>query len=85
MPRCARTLVRLHTATEVARLTARRAEAGDVPGAANIAKLWAGEIARQAAQLAMTASGPAAMLHGYRSSQRDGLDAAPARRAIAAP
>ena len=44
-----------------------------MPGAANIAKLLAGEIARQAAQLALTASGPTAMLHGYR------ID--PARRA----
>lgn len=74
-------VARLHTLAEVARLTARRSEAAvaagtELPGAANIAKLLASEIARQAAQLGLLAAGPTAMLHGYRSGQRTGLAAA---------
>ncbi|MFT3852107.1 MAG: acyl-CoA dehydrogenase family protein [Ilumatobacteraceae bacterium] len=66
-------LMRLHTADEIAHWTAARAATSELPGAANIAKLWAGEIARRSAQLAMTATSPAAMLHGYRSGQRAAL------------
>ena len=63
-------LVRLHTAVEVARLTAARAAAGEavgapLPGAANIAKLWAGEIARRSAALALDALGGRGTLHDY--------------------
>ncbi len=73
--------VRLHSLVEVTRLTARRADAAaatgsELPGAANMAKLLAGEIARQAAQLGLVAIGPDAMLHGYRSAARVDLAAA---------
>ena len=59
---------RLHVAAEVARLTAARQ---DVPGAANIAKLWAGMIARAAADVAARALGGAATLHAYRRPAGD--------------
>ncbi len=60
--------VRVHVAAEVARLTAARE---DVPGAANIAKLWAGMIVRAAADVTARALGAAATLHAYRRPAGD--------------
>ncbi len=70
-------VARLHTAVEVARLTAARAAAGEaagapLPGAANIAKLWAGEIARRSAALAFGALGQRGTLHDYAPPDGDG-------------
>ena len=66
-------LAGLHASVEAARLTAARA--GDVPGAANIAKLWAGAIARRSADVAVAAVGAAAMLHDYDGDGDDRDDA----------
>ena len=60
---CGTALPACTSAAEVARLTAVRTPA--VPGAANIAKLWAGAIARRGAEVAAAATGANAMLHDY--------------------
>ena len=55
-------LAGLHASAEIARLTAGARRR--VPGAANIAKLWAGAIARRGAEVAAPRRG-GGMLHDY--------------------
>jgi alkylation response protein AidB-like acyl-CoA dehydrogenase len=69
-------LARLHTAVNVAKWTAARAAALDaagrpLPGAANIAKLWAGEIARRSSAIALDALGGRGTLHAYAGAAID--------------
>ena len=81
-------LARLHTAVAVARWTAARAAALDaagrpLPGAANIAKLWAGEIARRSAAVALGALGGRGALHAYDGDPPDDDEAAAQATAMA--
>ena len=81
-------LARLHTAVEVARWTAARAAALDaagrpLPGAPNIAKLWAGEIARRSAAVALGALGARGTLHAYDGTPPDDDEAAAQATAMA--
>ena len=71
----------MHTAAAVARWTAARAAALDaagrpLPGAPNIAKLWAGEIARRSAAVALAALGGRGTLHAYDGPPPDDDEAA---------
>jgi alkylation response protein AidB-like acyl-CoA dehydrogenase len=59
---------------EVARWTAARAAA--VPGAANIAKLWAGAVARRSAEIAASAGGARVLLHDYEAPADEGAESA---------
>jgi alkylation response protein AidB-like acyl-CoA dehydrogenase len=81
-------LARLHTAVEVARWTAARAAALDgagrpLAGAPNIAKLWAGEIARRSAAVALGALGARGTLHAYDGDPPDDDEAAAQATAMA--
>ncbi len=81
-------LARLHTAVSVAQWTAARAAALDaagrpLPGAANIAKLWAGEIARRSAAVALGALGGRGTLHAYDGAPPDDDDDVAAAQATA--
>ncbi len=81
-------LARLHIAVEVARWTAARAAALDaaghpLPGAPNIAKLWAGEIARRSAAVGLTALGARGTLHAYDGPPPDDDEAATQATAMA--
>jgi len=85
-------LARLHTAVSVARWTAARAGAQEaagrpLEGAANIAKLWAGEIARHSAAVALATLGGRGTLHAYDGRPVDEDDAAgdATAMALAAP
>ena len=84
-------LARLHTAVEVARWTAARAAALDaagrpLSGAPNMAKLWAGEIARRSAAVALGALGARGTLHAYDGTPPDDDEAAQATAmALGAP
>jgi alkylation response protein AidB-like acyl-CoA dehydrogenase len=81
-------LVRLHTAVAVSRWTAARAGALEavgrpLEGAPNIAKLWAGEIARRSAAVALTTLGGRGTLHTYGGPPIDDDDAAGEATAMA--
>ena len=81
-------LARLHTAVSVAEWTAARAgdlEAAGRPleGAANIAKLWAGEIARRSAAVTLAALGGRGTLHAYDGRPIDDDEAAGEATAMA--
>ena len=81
-------LARLHSAVSVAQWTAARAGALEavgrpLPGAANIAKLWAGEIARRSAAVALAALGGRGTLHTYDGSPIDDDEAAAQATAMA--
>ncbi|HEU4840522.1 MAG TPA: acyl-CoA dehydrogenase family protein, partial [Ilumatobacteraceae bacterium] len=81
-------LARLHSAVSVAQWTAARAASLEgagrpLPGAANIAKLWAGEIARRSAAVALAALGGRGTLHAYDGSVIDDDDAAAQATAMA--
>jgi alkylation response protein AidB-like acyl-CoA dehydrogenase len=87
-PAARQDLARLHTAVTVARWTAARAAALDaagrpLPGAANIAKLWAGEIARRSATVALGALGGRGTLHAYDGAPPDDDEAAAQATAMA--
>ncbi|MCU1502218.1 MAG: putative acyl-CoA dehydrogenase [Ilumatobacteraceae bacterium] len=69
-PRRRQAVMRLHSMVEVARLTSHRADderaAGRaLPGAANIAKLWASEIARVSRDVGLDLLGGRGTLHAY--------------------
>jgi alkylation response protein AidB-like acyl-CoA dehydrogenase len=79
---------RLHSAVSVAEWTADRAGALDatgrpLEGAANIAKLWAGEIARRSAAVALAALGARGTLHAYDGEPIDDDEAAGEATAMA--
>ena len=81
-------LAGLHSAVSVAQWTAARAAALEtvghpVPGAANIAKLWAGEIARRSAAVALATLGGRGTLHTYDGTPLDDDDAAGEATAMA--
>ena len=78
----------LHTAVSVAGWTADRAGALEavgrpLEGAANIAKLWAGEIARRSAAVALAALGARGTLHDYDGARFDDDEAAGEATAMA--
>ena len=81
-------LARLQSAVSAAQWTAARAAALEaidrpLPGAANIAKLWAGEIARRSAAVALAALGGRGTLHAYDGPSVDDDDAAAQATAMA--
>ena len=81
-------LARLHIAVSVAGWTAARAAALDaagrpLPGAPNIAKLWAGEIARRSAAVALEALGGRGTLHAYGGAPVDDDESAGQATAMA--
>jgi alkylation response protein AidB-like acyl-CoA dehydrogenase len=81
-------LARLHSAVSVAEWTADRAGALEAvgrprEGAANIAKLWAGEIARRSAAVALAALGARGTLHTYDGVRIDDDEAAGEATAMA--
>jgi alkylation response protein AidB-like acyl-CoA dehydrogenase len=81
-------LARLHSAVSVAEWTAVRAGALDaagrpLEGAANIAKLWAGEIARRSAAVALATLGARGTLHAYDGTLADDDEAAGEATAMA--
>ena len=81
-------LMRLHTLTEVGRMTslrvrAEKAAGRDIAGAPNIAKLSMSEIMRQSRDLGLRIAGAGGMLHAYNAKERVTLDKATGQPALA--
>jgi alkylation response protein AidB-like acyl-CoA dehydrogenase len=71
-------LVRLHTMNELARynnlrLKAEKQAGRDIPGMANISKLAMSDILRLSRDLGLRVSGPAGMLHAYKSEDQGAI------------
>ena len=74
-------LVRLHMMGEIGRYNAERvkatkAQGGDVPGMANMAKLAMSDMVRLQRDLGLRIVGPAGTLHAYDDSQKAAIDEA---------
>jgi alkylation response protein AidB-like acyl-CoA dehydrogenase len=74
-------LMKLHTLTEIGRITNLRAkaerEAGrELPGVGNLGKLSMSDLVRTARDLGLAILGPAGTLHAYEANERAALDEA---------
>ena len=80
-PNVRQQLMKLHTLTEIGRITNLRAkaerEAGrELPGVGNLGKLSMSDLVRTARDLGLAILGPAGTLHAYEANERAALDEA---------